>query len=237
MSAKQNIINSINRNKNFSTDTAIREIVCFGDSNTYGLIPGTWNRYEYGVRWTSILQENVKNLGYHVSEEGLCGRTTIFADKTRVGRKGTDIFPVILESHSPVDLIILMLGTNDCKTEYNATAEKIGSGIVELLELAKKYSPQSKVLLISPIHLAEGVGEAGYDPEFDAKSVWHSRQLAKVYERIARENNCYFLAASDYANPSERDREHMDEAGHQNLAKAVTKKVFEITEACNRRII
>lgn len=110
----------------------IKQILCFGDSNTYGLIPGTSGRYEWGVRWTSILDEKVRKKGYRVVEEGLCGRTTIFDDIRRKGRRGTELLPVLLEAHRPVDIVILMLGTNDCKTAYGATAERIGEGIEEL---------------------------------------------------------------------------------------------------------
>lgn len=71
----------------------MRQILCFGDSNTYGLIPGTANRYSWGTRWTSILDEKLQFYGYRVAEEGLCGRTTMFADAYRPGRSGIDMLP------------------------------------------------------------------------------------------------------------------------------------------------
>ena len=84
---------------------------------TYGLIPGTTNqRYGWGTRWTSILDDKVRTKGYRVIEEGLCGRTTVFDDPFRTERRGTEMLPAILESHRPVDTIVLMLGTNDCKS-------------------------------------------------------------------------------------------------------------------------
>lgn len=66
----------------------MKNILCFGDSNTYGLIPGVNGRYEWGVRWTSLLDRRVRKSGYRVVEEGLCGRTTVFEDAVRQGRKG-----------------------------------------------------------------------------------------------------------------------------------------------------
>ena len=108
----------------------MKQILCFGDSNTYGLIPGTTNqRYGWGTRWTSILDDKVRTKGYRVIEEGLCGRTTVFDDPFRTERRGTEMLPAILESHRPVDTIVLMLGTNDCKSVYSATPEVIGQGI------------------------------------------------------------------------------------------------------------
>ena len=79
----------------------MKNILVFGDSNTWGLIPGTHERYPWGVRWTSILQEKERCNNTRIIEEGLCGRTTIFEDELRPGRKGLDMLPVLLETHNP----------------------------------------------------------------------------------------------------------------------------------------
>ena len=121
----------------------MKQILCFGDSNTYGLIPGTTNqRYGWGTRWTSILDDKVRTKGYRVIEEGLCGRTTVFDDPFRTERRGTEMLPAILESHRPVDTIVLMLGTNDCKSVYSATPEVIGQGIEQLLDQINTVNPK-----------------------------------------------------------------------------------------------
>ena len=199
----------------------MKQILCFGDSNTFGLIPGTGNRYDWNIRWTGILDKNLREKGYRIIEEGLCSRTTVFDDSFREGRKGADILPTLLESHNPIDIVILMLGTNDCKTIYNATAETIGKGIQRLLQQIKQKSPQAKIILVSPIYLGQGVGEKGFDSEFDDSSVETSENLHKVYNRIADENEIYYLKASGYANPSPQDREHLDENGHRKLAEGL----------------
>lgn len=204
----------------------MKEILCFGDSNTYGLIPGTTRRYGWGVRWSSLLDEKVKEYGYRVAEEGLCGRTTMFADAFRPGRSGIDLLPVLLETHRPVELVVLMLGTNDCKSAYHTTPEKIGVGIERLLDQIKRENENLPVLLISPIHLGETVQR--YDREFDAHSVEVCRGLKAVYEQIARKRGIDFLAASDYAEPGQADQEHMTEEGHQHLSEAVFAKIQEI---------
>lgn len=149
----------------------MKQILCFGDSNTYGLIPATTERYEFGARWTGKLDEKVRGKGYRIIEEGLCGRTTVFQDPLREGRRGVDLLPVILETHKPVDTVILMLGTNDCKTVFEASAEVIGKGVERLLDQIKQVSPDTKVLLVSPIALGKGIWEEGYDPEFNEVSV------------------------------------------------------------------
>lgn len=207
-------------------DMQRKEILCFGDSNTYGLIPGTTERYGYGVRWTSLLEEAVWEKGYYVSEEGLCGRTTIFDDPLRDGRRGTELLPTLLETHQPIEVVTVMLGTNDCKMIYDASAEIIGKGIERLLDQIGHVAPQAKVLLIAPIALGDGVGEEGYDPEFNQESVEVSKSLPEVYRKIAAKRNLFFLAASDYASPSERDREHLDEVGHEKLGTAIYQKLL-----------
>lgn len=136
----------------------MKQILCFGDSNTYGLIPGTANqRYGWGTRWTSILDDKVRTKGYRIIEEGLCGRTTVFDDPFRTERRGTEMLPAILESHRPVDTIVLMLGTNDCKSVYSATPEVIGQGIEQLLDQINTVNPDAKILLVSPIYIGERI--------------------------------------------------------------------------------
>ena len=103
----------------------MKQILCYGDSNTWGLIPGTKERFPWGIRWTSRLQEKVKSEGIRILEEGLCGRTTVFEDSYRENRNGWRALPAILETHRPIDGAVLMLGTNDCKTVYAPTVESI----------------------------------------------------------------------------------------------------------------
>ena len=129
-------------------------------------------------------------------EEGLCGRTTVFEDPLRDGRKGTALFPTLLETHAQVDVITLMLGTNDCKTVFGASADVIGKGIIRLLDQVQEYAPKAKVLLMAPIYLGEKVWQEGYDQEFSRESVIVSRNLQPVYEKIAAERHISFLPAA-----------------------------------------
>ena len=111
----------------------MKQILCFGDSNTWGLDGETGKRFPWEERWTGILQEKLADRDIRIVEEGLCGRTTIFEDSLRLGRRGTELLPTLLETHTP-DAVVLMLGTNDCKTIFGASAEIIGKGIARLLE-------------------------------------------------------------------------------------------------------
>lgn len=163
-----------------------------------------------------------------IIEEGLCGRTTIFEDPLRDGRRGTALLPTLLETHDGVDVIVLMLGTNDCKTVFGASAEVIGKGIARLLDQIAAYAPEAKVLLISPIYLGEKVWQEGYDQEFSRESVIVSRNLQPVYEKIAAERHISFLPAASYVHCCDADQEHLNAAGHKKFAEVVYRKVQEL---------
>ena len=203
----------------------MKTVLAFGDSNTWGLAPGSNPKERYGrdVRWTGLLEELVP--GIRVAEEGLCGRTTVFEDELRKGRKGIDSLPTVLETHAPIDAVILMLGTNDCKTIYQASPYVIGKGIERCIEEIEKVLPASKILLVSPIVLGADVWRADKDPEFGRESVTTVGLLPEVYKRIAAAHGTAFLAASDYAGPNPADDEHLDAEGHRALASALAEEL------------
>lgn len=203
----------------------MKQILCFGDSNTYGYIPANGKRYPFGVRWTSVLAKKLGFDDYNVIEEGLCGRTTIFEDPIRDGRCGVKLLPTILETHSPIDLTIIMLGTNDCKTINGANAEIIAKGISRLIKQVRTFAKSSEILVISPIHLGENVKSC--DAEFCDNSVGISKNLAAAYRKIAEEEGTFFLDASTVAEPCEDDNEHLNEKGHKALAEAVYAVITE----------
>ena len=205
----------------------MKQILCFGDSNTWGYNGENGTRFPWGVRWTSLLQEKFdeERRDVRIIEEGLVGRTTVFEDPLRDGRKGTALFPTILETHAPVDVIVLMLGTNDCKTIFKASAKVIGAGIVRLLEQAKRLAPEAEILLVSPILLGEDVWKEEFDPEFSEESVVVSKTLAAEYAELAEKYGCRFLDAASVAVPGKADQEHMDVGSHSRLADAVYEKL------------
>ena len=183
----------------------MKQIICFGDSNTWGYDGESKKRLPWGKRWTSLLQEKLKGVDVRIIEEGLCGRTTIFEDPLREGRKGTALLPVILETHMLSDLLVLMLGTNDCKTIFKASSQVIASGVERLIDQVERLSPQTKILLVSPITLGEKVWQEGYDPEFSQESVEVSKALAAEYEKLAEKKGISFLDAAKIVSCCEAD--------------------------------
>lgn len=204
----------------------MKSILAFGDSNTWGLIPGTRERYPWEIRWTGVLQDKCRSV--RVIEEGLCGRTTIFEDELRPGRKGIDSLPLILETHQPLDAAIVMLGTNDCKSAYSVSTVAIGKGVGSCLDEIQKYIPAQNILLVSPVLLGEDVWRPEKDPEFDRRSVEVCRQLIDVYCQIAKDRGMAFLPASDHVCADEADSEHMSADGHRIFACAVYEKLKEM---------
>ncbi len=198
----------------------MKKILCFGDSNTWGLIPGTDSRYPADTRWTGILGERLRGKA-EVIEDGVCGRTTVYEDEFRPGRKGLDSIKEALSSHPDVDIVVLMLGTNDCKSFYALSAEQIAEGLRACIEEFRNLKKDIEILLVSPIHLGNDVWKEGYDTEFNENSVYVSRQLEAEYRKLSAEYSTLFLAASDHAVVSHKDEEHMEVEGHRALADAV----------------
>ena len=130
-----------------------KHILCFGDSNTWGYCAQTGGRYEDDVRWTMQLSHRLGE-DCLVIEEGLNGRTTVFEDPLNEGLCGLSMLTPILLSHAPLDLMVLMLGTNDCKQRFAATAFKIKDGLMRLVKKARQtqaWRAEPRILIVAPI--------------------------------------------------------------------------------------
>ncbi len=199
----------------------MKQLLCFGDSNTWGLIPKTNERYSWGERWTSILQEKLYDKDVRVLEEGLCGRTTVFDDAYRKNRNGLKSLPEILETSYPIDAAVIMLGTNDCKAYYKSNSYNIAKGLGLCIDELLKYISPEKVLIVSPIFLGDTVWKEEFDPEFDSHSVDIAKGLFHEYKKVAQTKGTNIISASDFARPSDVDQEHLTKEGHQLLAHAI----------------
>ena len=202
----------------------MKQILAFGDSNTWGLVPGTVERYPEHIRWTGILRKAVANLGFRILEDGVCGRTTVFQDPSRSGRRGIESLAQYKETDG-IDAAILMLGTNDCKKAFRATPEQIGCGLEQCLLKLEALVPPEKILVVSPILLGREVWRPEKDPAFDLVSIATSNALKAVYRSIAERRGTGFLAASEYAAACHVDDEHLNAEGHEQLAAAILDKL------------
>jgi lysophospholipase L1-like esterase len=208
----------------------MKTILCLGDSNTWGYVPETAERYAYEDRWTSILQ---KGLGgsYFVIPEGFNGRTTAFSDPFVPHRNALEILPMIFESHKPVDLFLVMLGTNDTKLVFNKPVISIARGMQTLLESVqgKGYGPDKKdpaMLLIAPALIIPGNrGQAMFDIRDFNGGPEKSQQFAKEYGDIAKKLGIYFLDASAVAAPSPVDGIHWTKESHRAFGEYLAKEI------------
>lgn len=205
----------------------MKRILCFGDSNTYGYKPDRSGQFNENIRWTGLLSKSLGD-NFKIIEDGVCGRTIALDDPMFSGRNGLKSIENSIRSNSPIDLLIIMLGTNDLKYFYGMTAKKIAQNCGRLIDKAVFSDEESsiKILLISPVLLGDNI--LSVSPTYNTQSVTASRLLAAEFEALSKRKNCYFLAAEDYAKASEVDCEHMTAAEHKKLAKAIEEKIRQI---------
>lgn len=205
-------------------------ILCIGDSNTWGYMPGIGLRDE--KRWTRLLAQAFPE--DEIIEEGLCGRTAVCFEAAKRERCGIDSLKGILMSHKPLDLVIIMLGSNDLKSAFHTNAKYIASGIKEYIKMIKNpYLWESfavpAVLVVSPAELREYIIEKeGPAGNFDRYSLEQSRFLAPELKKVCGEYQTAFLDASDYAEASEIDGIHLDTENHRRLAEGLAEEIRRI---------
>ena len=206
----------------------MKHILCFGDSNLFGTNP-SGGRWPLEQRWTGLLSSAL-GPGYRIIEEGLGGRTTVFDDPLEEDKNGCRQLPVLLHSHRPLDLVIISLGTNDCKTLFNANARIIAKALEKLALTVRNYPygehyPIPQVLVISPIFIGEHIQDSSF-ASFDHDSYLLSKSLGPAIRSMAEKNGLLFLDAALVAQPSPIDQLHMDADGHAALARASLPLVY-----------
>lgn len=196
-------------------------IVCYGDSNTWGYNAETGLRYPDDVRWTQLLAERLGSM-FQICEEGLSGRTSVFDDPLYEGLNGLTPLVPILGSHNPIDLLIVMLGTNDCKQRFNATAQNIADGIRRLIQKAQSqavWRRQPRILLVAPIQIGREIYTVPRINEgMGADCAEKSWQLPDLLQATAVECNCHFLDANAVVTANSVDFMHFDEASNKRFS-------------------
>lgn len=209
-----------------------KRVLCYGDSNTYGYIPGG-GRYDEDTRWPMVLQKMLGYDEYIVIEEGFGGRTTVYDDPVEGGFKsGQAYLPPCLMSHNPIDVVVLMLGTNDAKHRFQGNAKIVANCNRLLIDIIRQYGADHdanppKILLVAPIRIGENVANTDMDI-FGEYAVQVAKGFPKEFARVAEEANVAFLDAATVLEPSPEDCIHFTAEGHRALAEAVYAKVKEI---------
>ena len=202
----------------------MKTVLCYGDSLTWGSDAEHESRHAYEDRWPSVLQKALGH-GVRVIPEGLNGRTTVYSDYTAdCDRNGARILPTILHTHAPLDLVIIMLGTNDLKPVFANNAVIVGHGIERLVELIRHHAwpletEGPEILIVSPPPLSE-TEHPLLGPMF-AGRIEESRNLASVYRDLADELGCAFFDAGSVARTTPIDGVHMDAENTRAVGKGL----------------
>ena len=199
-----------------------KTVLCYGDSNTYGYDPRTGLRYPENIRWTGLL---AKELGpdYNVIEEGCNGRTTVYDDPVEGWKNGLDYLKPCLNSHKPLDIVILMLGSNDLKETFHASPEDIANGAGVLVQTIREFTLEKQgfvpvIILVSPPEIGRGIKESAFYGAFFENAVERSKRLGMYYKRVAEIYGCVFVDAAELVKPSDVDSLHLDPEAHEVLA-------------------
>lgn len=208
----------------------MKRILCYGDSNTWGADPLGGPRFGAEVRYTGVLARSL-GAGFTVIEEGLGGRTTVLDDPFEPWRNGRTYLRPCLLSHNPLDLVTLMLGTNDLKLRHGVTPQDSGIGIEALVGdirwLLADHPP--RILVIAPVPPGAPIRRhARLGPMFGEDSPERGRAMTPVYEATARALGCDFFDAGQYAALEHGDGLHLNAADHQAVGQALAEKVRAI---------
>lgn len=214
----------------------IKSILCYGDSLTWGSIPVAERaptfRYPFNKRWTGVMASHLGD-GVHIIEEGLGGRTTSLDDPNDSRLNGSDYLPSALASHLPLDLVIVMLGTNDTKAIFDRSTYEIANGMAKLIGQVAACAggvgtpyPAPKTLIIAPPPLSS-MPHPIHQGMFGGGHV-KSSELGEQYKHMADFMKADFLNAGDFVSTDGCDGIHFTEENNTDLGKAIAQKVESI---------
>ena len=199
----------------------MRTVLCYGDSNTWGYEPATGDRFPEDVRWPGVLAIELGN-GFRVIEEALNGRTTVREDPVEENKSGKVYLRPCLESHAPLDLVIIALGVNDLKARFFASASDAADGAGVLVSIAQHSGvgpggSQPAVLLVAPPPAGRLTELAAMFAGAEEKS----KEFAYQYRRVAEKHGCELLDAGELVRSSDLDGIHLEADEHRKLGEAV----------------
>jgi lysophospholipase L1-like esterase len=203
----------------------LKKILCFGDSNTWGYNPANKSRFPKTIRWTGRLQIQLEP-DYQIIEKGVNGRTTFHPDPLEPYPCGkVDLIPC-LKSHSPIDIVVLLLGTNDLKSHINLTATEIAEGNLALATMIQTSdygvnNAAPNLLLLAPPPLGKLTELSERFKGGTEKSV----ALATLYGKVANNLNCPFINLGDHIQSSDRDGIHWEADAHRSVTKVLAQKI------------
>ena len=215
-----------------------KHIVCLGDSNTHGYCADPRDCADGGIRfnederWTRLLQKKLGD-AYLVTEEGLSGRTTCFSDPLHDGLSGLDYITPCLKSHEDVDLLVIMLGTNDCKDRFASSAACIAIALGRLVKKAMATEcwggKKPNILVLCPPPIGRGIYDTAFSQTMGMSCAEKSEELAGFYREQCSLIGCHFAEAAEMgAEFNGIDFMHLTAKGHAALAENLAKHIPEL---------
>lgn len=202
----------------------MKTILCFGDSNTWGYVPASeGERFPWETRWPGALQRELGD-GYRVLEEGLNGRTTVLDNPLNPYRNGRDYLLPCLESHRPIDLVVVFLGTNDLADRYALPPIDVARGAATLARLVRESEGSPQALLLGLPRLGTEIDESMSTAPAKAA------ELPRCFRLAADEVGVPLLELSEHVAYSAADGIHLDADGHRSVALAVAQAVRNVLD-------
>ncbi|MGH7766390.1 MAG: SGNH/GDSL hydrolase family protein [Candidatus Binatia bacterium] len=203
----------------------MQQILAYGDSLSWGIIPETRNRLPFDARWPGVMENKLKGLGRsaRVIEDCLNGRRTVWDDPFKPGRNGLAGLAQRIEINSPLALVILMLGTNDFQSMHPHNAWHSAQGIAALVNAIRQAPiepgmPAPPVLVVAPPKVETPKGVIA--PKFIGAE-YKSVGLAQAYKEVAGELDCPFFDSAAVVSVSRVDGVHLDPEQHLKLGNAM----------------
>lgn len=202
----------------------MKTVLCYGDSNTWGYEPELDERLPWKRRWTGILQERLGQ-NFQVVENGVCGRTACRESKQEFIVNGYLEAQICAEVNVPIALAVVMLGTNDCKDEYEMEPEHIADNVRKVAGVFEEKG--AKILILSPVPI-QNLQESPFMHEFGIRAEKKSQELPEYLEKMADTEGWIFLEAGKYVKPGDYDGIHLPAKEHIKLAEILEKKIMSV---------
>ena len=193
----------------------MRNIVCYGDSNTFGFNPKDGSRFDEKTRWTSVLQSNL-GAEYKVINEGMCNRTGFVDNSDGFLFSGVKHFSNFISKSENIDILILWIGTNDLMFQYQINSETVENGLKNLIELSQTKA--KRVIIIPSVILDESILKGFFRDRFDETSIQKSKEIVMIYKKLAKIYHCEYFDVNEFLKPSNIDGLHYDDASHKIIA-------------------
>jgi lysophospholipase L1-like esterase len=209
----------------------MKTILAFGDSLTWGANPGAGTRHDFNDRWPSVLEAGLGGVA-RVVAEGMPGRTTVFDDPAApVDRNGARILPMLLASHSPIDLLIILLGSNDLRPTICGIAASVAAGVGRLVDLTREHPYRSSERVPDILIVAPPVFRSTSQPDGQparGRSILESQTLVRSLHDLAAAKGCAFFDPAGHAKTSTIDGVHLDAANTRALGEALVPLVHPL---------